>query len=289
MNKAKTLAISTSATSNVILQGSGSANLPINSPEKNSILQSAGWSMADFSASNFPRLQGLFMHDSLVADVWRWAAASDFVKTPPRAVGVLVSCKEGQLRKYLLGKESFRPKFNASHTWCDFGGGVEGNDSPLRGAARELHEETIGMFANNLGETMSFIRNHTIGIVRSYLGDRFPYDMFVLDVTSDFIGNTALAMRTFRHRRMSMLHKTPASGDVRVQVSSSSDGKTNCYLEKCELAWFFTGPEKKPIRIGCNSAFPKRRRKGWGFGAKTHVIRSEFQPIFSSIPENIFI
>jgi len=263
-------------------------NIPNNEPPKSNNIgldTSAGWTTTDFGPTNFPRLQGLFLHDSIVSGVWRWATDADFVKTAPRAVGVLVSCKEGQLRKYLLGKEAFRPKFNASHTWCDFGGGVEGKDSPLWGAARELHEETIGMFASDLTETVAFIRNNTIGIVRSYLGDRFPYDMFVLDVTPDVIGNTAVAMRTFRHRRMSMLHRS-SSGDVRVIAADAS--KNNCYLEKCELAWFFTGPEKKLIRIGCNSAFPKRRRKGWGFGARTHVMRSEFQPIFSSIPENIF-
>ena len=248
-----------------------------------------GWTASDLSATNFPRLQGLFTH-SIGPKAWHWASVSDFVSMPPRAVGVLVSCKDGNLRKYLLGKESFRPRFSASHTWCDFGGGVEGKDTPLAGAARELYEETIGMFASDLGETVSFIRNNTICIVRSFLGDRFPYDMFVLDVTPKAIGNTALAMRTFRNRRLNMLHSVSESGDVRVlsKPQHHHEGKNNCYLEKSELAWFFSGPENKLIRIGCNSALPKRRRKGWGFGARTHVIRSEFQPIFSSIPENIF-
>ncbi len=67
------------------------------------------------------------------------------VGTPLRYAGVLPYAIHNGVRYYLIGKEHKERGWSGSEKWSDFGGDPE-NETPLRGAAREFYEETMGFF-----------------------------------------------------------------------------------------------------------------------------------------------
>lgn len=57
---------------------------------------------------------------------------------------------------YLIGKEHYQKYWPGSGLWSDFGGDPE-DESPLKGAAREFYEETMGFFGT-LTEIVSMLK-----------------------------------------------------------------------------------------------------------------------------------
>lgn len=59
--------------------------------------------------------------------------------------GVLPYAVHNGTRYYLIGKEHSQKGWDGSKKWSDFGGDPE-DETPLKGAAREFYEETMGFF-----------------------------------------------------------------------------------------------------------------------------------------------
>lgn len=57
---------------------------------------------------------------------------------------------------YLIGKEHYQKHWSGSGLWSDFGGDPE-EETPLKGAAREFYEETMGFFGT-LSEIVSMLK-----------------------------------------------------------------------------------------------------------------------------------
>lgn len=72
-----------------------------------------------------------------------------------------VAIHKGKLY-FLFGKEN--PMEDSAKGWSDFGGGVEGTDTPLQTAIRECSEETTGFLGNP-------------SQIRSWIGSQSPYKL----------------------------------------------------------------------------------------------------------------
>ena len=96
----------------------------------------------------------------------------------------------------LVGRESWRPAYLASNTWCDFGGGIVGRKPPDCTARDELREETLGCVVL----PSSWRRAHTQGgrcvaKIVSDEGQLHPYWMYLVLIP---FGNIPRAFRTRR-------------------------------------------------------------------------------------------
>lgn len=237
-----------------------------------------------FLSHDFPRLQNVCFIDEdnnlIHYDQKKYLIESK----PPEAVGVLICTKTSDGKLYfLLGKEAHRPRFEATGTWCDFGGRVEQNTSPLENAARELIEEASGVFGTDLNHVIRFIQENAFMIVRANTGNRKPYDMFVLIVPWFRTHDSRVKVLTrFAKGKRAILEK-PLSKKLKRH-----------HLEKSELAWF--SPMMDSFRLLKDSMLCSNKRGTWGFNdpktdesrvQRKMVLRKEFGPILFSI--NLFL
>lgn len=67
-----------------------------------------------------------------------------------RSSGVLCFMKNNDRTYFVLGREQFDKTWDASLTWCDFGGRVKMNESDMDAAFRELCEESLGCIQRHM-------------------------------------------------------------------------------------------------------------------------------------------
>lgn len=100
------------------------------------------------------------------------------------AAGVLpvaIDNRTGELW-VLLGKESRRQGFQSAHTWCDFGGSVNGAATDIRVAVQELMEETLGALTDlHPSQLETWVNNHGIMKIMSDIGNKTPYAMYIVE------------------------------------------------------------------------------------------------------------
>lgn len=100
------------------------------------------------------------------------------------AAGVLpvaIDDRTGELW-VLLGKESRRQGFQSAHTWCDFGGSVNGATTDIRVAVQELMEETLGALTDlHPFQLEDWVHEHGIMKIMSDIGNKTPYAMYVVE------------------------------------------------------------------------------------------------------------
>lgn len=144
---------------------------------------------------------------------------------------------------FLLGKESCRYRYQASKTWCDFGGGITGrNKDPFSVAVQELQEESFSVLFKSYFQAKEMVYKNTVGSVMSDIGDRQPYMMFLVKVPYDPNINKIFQRRIRVARLVKEQRATEADRlwlMKEVPEAFQRNGKLRRHwLEKEELCWF---------------------------------------------------
>jgi hypothetical protein len=89
--------------------------------------------------------------------------------------GILFTCIYKDRLYFLLGREN-KYCVNGKYTYCDFGGGVDSNESYFETAARECSEEMRG-FLGNYNELLSLLKK-----INPYYIDNRDYRIYIIPI-----------------------------------------------------------------------------------------------------------
>jgi hypothetical protein len=89
--------------------------------------------------------------------------------------GILFTCIYKERLYFLLGREN-KYCVNGKYTYCDFGGGVDPNETQLETAARECSEEMRG-FLGNYNELLSLLKK-----INPYYVDNRDYRIYIVPI-----------------------------------------------------------------------------------------------------------
>jgi hypothetical protein len=89
--------------------------------------------------------------------------------------GILFTCIYKERLYFLLGREN-KYCVNGKYTYCDFGGGVDPNETYLETAARECSEEMRG-FLGNYNEILSLLKK-----INPYYVDNRDYRIYIVPI-----------------------------------------------------------------------------------------------------------
>lgn len=89
--------------------------------------------------------------------------------------GILFTCIYQDRLYFLLGREN-KYCVNGKYTYCDFGGGVDTNETYIETAARECSEEIRG-FLGNYNELLSLLKK-----IKPYYVDNRDYRIYIVPI-----------------------------------------------------------------------------------------------------------
>jgi hypothetical protein len=89
--------------------------------------------------------------------------------------GILFTCIYKKKLYFLLGREN-KYCVNGKYTYCDFGGGVDTNETSIETAARECSEEMRG-FLGNYHELLSLLKR-----INPYYIDNRDYRIYIIPI-----------------------------------------------------------------------------------------------------------